>query len=134
MSWKTRTRGTVKQKGKRFRTEQKVKSSFKLQVKRFAPTALMDVDRRAASRLERDSDTYKLEDVPISQINLRKAWNEHRYKDNLYYLRVTGGMPPVLLHFDEKTGKFNIEDGIHRVHAAKDLGYTQVPAIVARSD
>lgn len=105
--------------------------SKKNPTKLHTPEPLMDVDRRVLSRLKRDPSTYRFETVPISQINMFKVWNPLRYKDNLAKLKATKKMPPVLLQFNWRTRKFDIEDGIHRINAAKDLNYTHVPAVVA---
>ncbi len=94
-----------------------------------APAALMDVDPRVRSRLRLNIEEarrqwqeygewyeYVFEPaVPISKIKLPPPWNEWRYKDNKKKIGETGAMPP----------------GIHRINAAKDLGYTAVPAVAA---
>jgi len=104
------------------------KSTIK-RVRPKVPKALMDVDPRIRGRLQRGY-TFS-PSVPISDILLEPAWNKLRLEDNLKKLKKTGAMPPVLLHLDLKTQKYRIEDGIHRIHAGKRLGYTHVPAVWA---
>jgi len=113
--------------------------------KRLAPTPLMDIDRRVRWRLKIDLDEVKRQyeeygewyenvfepNVPISQIELPKVWNEARYKNNFEKIKATGGVPPIFLGYDEATKAYKISDGIHRVHAVKDLGFTHIPAVVA---
>jgi len=70
--------------------------------------------------------------VPISQIELTPPWNKMRYEDNKKKIGETGKMPPAFLDFDDSTGTYKISDGIHRINAAKDLGYKCVPAVVSR--
>lgn len=65
-------------------------------------------------------------------IEVPPVWNQLRYEDNKKKLEQTGKMPPVFLEYDDSKDRYKISDGIHRVNAAKDLGYQNVPAIVAR--
>ena len=109
-----------------------------------APTALMDVDVRTRTHLklnvEEAQKSYKefgewYENVfepavPIEQITLPSPWAPPRLKDNLEKIASTGSMPPVFLSYDEKTQKYDVADGIHRINAAKQLGYIAVPAVV----
>ena len=71
-----------------------------------------------------------LEIVPLSKIEQRPWWNPSRRKENYDFLKRTGRMPPVSLSYDEQTKTYMIADGIHRVDAARTLGYDAVPAIV----
>jgi len=110
-----------------------------------APEALMDVDPRARSRLRLDIEEARRQYrefgewyeyvfvpmVPIAQIELTPVWNRLRYEDNKKRLSDTGKMPPVFLHFNDTTQIYMVEDGMHRIHAAKDLGYTHVPAVAS---
>ena len=93
-----------------------------------APKPLMDVDTHVHGRLARG---YVFENVMISDINLPPIWNKLRYEDNRKRLKQSESMPPVFLSFQGRKPA-EVEDGIHRIHAAKDEGYTQVPAIVWR--
>jgi len=114
---------------KRLPTPKKEKKKMK---SKKHPKPLMHVDVRVLGRLRTNPNVYSLEIVPISQIELRKPWNKFRLKDNLAKIKTTKAMPPVWLHFDEKLLRFQVEDGIHRINVAKQLGFTHVPAIVAR--
>jgi len=111
-----------------------------------APEALMEIDPRVHGRLRLDIEEarrqyaeygewyeYVFEPmVPIAQIELTPPWNQLRYEDNKKRIGETGKMPPAFLHFDDATQIYRVEDGIHRINAAKDLGYTHVPAVVSR--
>jgi len=98
-----------------------------------APKALMNYDRRVMSRLNRKDPgvTYVYDKaVDISDINLPESRSEYRLKDNKSKIKETGAVPPILLVFDSNTQKFDIEDGVHRTNAAKELGYSAIPAVI----
>ena len=111
-----------------------------------APEALMDEDPRVRTRLKLDLEEAKRQYqqygewyenvfepmVPISQIESKAPWNQFRYEDNKKKIGETGKMPPAFLAFNDVTQKYDISDGIHRINAAKDLGYKYVPAVVSR--
>ncbi len=71
------------------------------------------------------------ENIPIDKIEYN-PWSPERSKDNLEKIRATKSMPPVIAYYDEGKDKFSLTDGNHRTYAAKELGYTHVPAIVTR--
>jgi hypothetical protein len=110
-----------------------------------APEALMDEDPRVRGRLRFDVEEARREYqqygewyenvfepmVPIDQIDLPSPWNNLRYEDNKKKIGETGKMPPAFLSFNDTTHIYVISDGIHRINAAKDLGYTHVPAVVS---
>lgn len=110
-----------------------------------APRALMDEDPRVRARLKTDWEEVRrqyresgewYEDVlelmvPISQIELPAPWNSFRLENNKKKIKETGAMPPAMLYFDDSSQTYKISDGIHRINAAKDLGYTHVPAVVS---
>jgi len=110
-----------------------------------APEALMEKDVRVRARLRLDLEEAKRQYqqygewyesvfkpmVPIAQIDLPAPWKELRYQDNKKKIGETGKMPPAFLEFHDDTKRFTISDGIHRINAAKDLGYTNVPAVVS---
>lgn len=110
-------------------------------IKEEAPEAIMDgveclLKRR--NNLEEAWRQYKeygewwewvFEYVPISKIEQCEIWSNYRYENNLRKLTETGKMPPVrLCYYDEI---YHISDGIHRIAAAKQRGYTKVPAIAS---
>ena len=110
-----------------------------------APEALMEKDVRVRARLRLDLEEAKRQYqqygewyesvfepmVPIAQIDLPAPWKELRYQDNKKKIGETGKMPPAFLEFHDDTRRYAIADGIHRINAAKDLGYTNVPAVVS---
>lgn len=107
------------------------------------PKALMTADPRVLARLRPDWEEAKRQyaeygewyeavfekAVLISEIDLPPVWNTYRYEDAKARLQKTNAMPPIMLYYNELTGKYGIEDGIHRTHAAEDLDYTHVPAV-----
>lgn len=95
--------------------------------KRHAPRALMDVDLRVRGRMKRGYTFHSA--VPIVEINLPKPWSKARLESNLKLMRKTKATPPVLLH--HVRGRYEIEDGIHRINAAKRLGFSHIPAVIA---
>jgi len=103
----------------------------------------MDEDPRVRARLKNDMEEAKrqyeeygewyervFETVLISEIELPAPWSIGRLDNNKKKLQATGAMPPILLDFDDSSQTYKISDGIHRTNAAKQLGYTHVPAVV----
>jgi hypothetical protein len=88
----------------------------------------------AKANVDFADDGYWYEEVfqyiPIEQIKF-DPWNNERAKDNLNKLVDTKSMPPVIASFDSEKQKYILTDGNHRTNAAKELGYTHVPAIVS---
>lgn len=109
-----------------------------------APAALMDVDARTRARLRLDLGEARRQyreygewyehvfepAVPISKILLPPPESKYRYEDNYRKIDKTKAMPPAFLDFHEDDKMDHISDGIHRINASKDLGYTAIPAVV----
>lgn len=98
-----------------------------LLAKRLKP--LLDVDTRTRSRMDRG---YMLSEINLADINIPPVRSEGRLQDNLQHIKKSKGVPPI--HLTPKSGKFEIEDGVHRVHAAQKLGYKSIPALVYYGD
>lgn len=92
--------------------------------KRLKP--LLDVDTRTRSRMDRG---YILDQIQIEDINLPPLRSTERFEDNIKKMKATQSVPPVHLS-PTPSGKFEIEDGVHRIHVAKKLGYKSIPALV----
>jgi len=89
-----------------------------------------DVDNRTRSRMRRG---YILDYVKISDIDLPPVRKQLRFDDNYQKMKATKGMPPAHLYF-KLNGRYGISDGVHRIHAAKELGYDRVPILVKYGD
>jgi len=87
--------------------------------------ALLDIDNRTRFRLKRG---YILEYIKISDIDLPPIRKKLRFDDNYKKMKATKGMPPAHLYLVR--GKYKIEDGVHKIHAAKALGYDRVPILI----
>jgi len=61
---------------------------------------------------------------------LPEAWNKNRLKNNKDKIGESKAVPPILLIFNSETQKFDVEDGIHRTNAVKELGYKAIPAVI----
>lgn len=92
--------------------------------KRLKP--LLDVDTRTRSRMEKG---YILDYIQIKDINLPPLRSKERLEDNLKQMKDTQATPPVHLS-PAPNGRFEIEDGVHRIYAAKELGYKSIPALI----
>jgi hypothetical protein len=92
--------------------------------------ALLDVDTRTQSRMERG---YVLDNVSISLINLPPIRSQERLEDNYQKIKTTKAMPPAHLHL-LPNGRYEIDDGVHRIHAALKLGYDSVPILIKYGD
>jgi len=89
---------------------------------------------KANVMFEQDGYWYKdtLENIPISQIDLEPMHKPGRYRDNMEKIKKYKSCPPIIVYFNDETGKYQFSDGIHRTHVVKELGYTHIPAIVTR--
>lgn len=71
----------------------------------------------------------QLEYIPISDINVPKTWSDEKTVIVKKALEDGQVLEPVRLTLPDDKGKWEITDGIHRVNAAIDAGYTIVPAV-----
>ena len=78
--------------------------------------------------------TY-IKSIPLSEIrNNLSAENDNRRMSIPFLreqIRLTGKVQPILLA-GKRDGKYEIEDGRHRCRVAQELGYTHIPASLAR--
>jgi hypothetical protein len=84
------------------------------------PKAIQDFPGKHRGKVVRD--------VPLSMIAIPDVWSPHRYEDAYRLLKERGSIPPIDVYWRKEIGKFGISDGIHRTNAARDLGYTGIPA------
>ena len=75
-------------------------------------------------------DEAVFEVVPLAMIKHRETWSADKAEKNYELLKMNGMMPPVVLGYIEEEKKYVISNGIHRIAAARRLGYDAVPAIV----
>jgi hypothetical protein len=73
-----------------------------------------------------------LEMVPLKDINLPTTWNPSRTERLQEAFDKDLPLPPVRLSREGNSGKWQVEDGIHRTNESKRRGYTHVPAIVTQ--
>ena len=92
--------------------------------------AFLDIDNRTRSRMKRG---YILDYVRILDIDLPPVRRQLRFSDNYKKMKITKGMPPAHLHL-MPNGRYKIDDGVHRIHAAKKLGYDRVPILIKYGD
>ncbi len=74
-------------------------------------------------------DDWRIEIVPIKDIRVPVVWNPKRYDEALKYLQSGRPIDPIRAH--KEGGKWEIEDGIHRTNASRDLGYTHMPVLTS---
>lgn len=88
-----------------------------------------EVDQEAVKKQIERRPNRVFQIVPIAEINVQAVWQSAKL-DPLRK-RIAGAAPidPVLLGMGFN-GKYEIEDGIHRVQASIEAGYTHVPALV----
>ena len=68
--------------------------------------------------------------VPLVAIEEKAPWDEGRRADAETRLKDTAATTPVLLATEDGGKTFKIQDGIHRIAAAKAQGFTAIPAEV----
>lgn len=68
--------------------------------------------------------------VPLAAIEEKAPWDEGRRVDAETRLKDTAATTPVLLATEDGGKTFKIQDGIHRIAAAKAQGFTAIPAEV----
>ena len=68
--------------------------------------------------------------VPLAAIEEKAPWDEGRRADAETRLKDTAATTPVLLATEDGGKTFKIQDGIHRIAAAKAQGFTAIPAEV----
>jgi hypothetical protein len=73
-------------------------------------------------------EVFRLEMVPIRDINLPPTWNPDRERRLVEAFRDGKPLPPVRL--SREGSRWNVTDGIHRTNLSKLQGFTHVPAIV----
>lgn len=82
-------------------------------------------------RLNGNTDTYELRNIPIDDVDVPAVWAESKIAPIRQALDDGAPLPPIRADRGP-TGKYAIDDGIHRVNAAREAGYTHVPAIVPK--
>lgn len=94
------------------------------------------IDERAVreqiKRLNGDEDTYELRRIPINEIDVPPVWAESKIAPLRVALREGKHLPPIRADRGPN-GNYAIDDGIHRANAAREAGYTHVPAIVPKA-
>ena len=78
-----------------------------------------------------NSETMEYAIVPISDIERKPIWSPEKL--NIVKQQLQNGKllePVMLVSTPEKPGQLLINDGIHRVEASRQLGYTHVPALI----
>ena len=73
-------------------------------------------------------DEYRIEIVPISDVDVQDVWNPRRFEDAFDRLRQHLPTDPIHASLQEN-GKWDISDGIHRTNASIALGYSHVPVL-----
>lgn len=68
--------------------------------------------------------------VPLAAIEEKAPWDESRRVDAETRLKDTASTTPVLLATEDGGKTFKIQDGIHRINAARQQGFTAIPAEV----
>jgi len=91
---------------------------------------LLDIDSRTRNRMNRG---YILDNISISDINLEPVRSSIRFNDNYKQMKATKSVPPVHLSPTPDL-RFNVEDGVHRIHSAIKLGYKSIPALILYGD
>lgn len=74
--------------------------------------------------------SYKL--IPVNDIEVKPIWSQSKFDNTLKEMK--NGLPVVPVRLEEHynmPGTWAITDGIHRIAASKEMGYTHVPAFVA---
>lgn len=71
----------------------------------------------------------RLEFVPIADINVPEIWSEDKLKAVQKDMADGKRLKPVRLIMNEDTGRWEINDGIHRTNASILAGYDYVPAV-----
>lgn len=73
---------------------------------------------------------YKIIKAPIKRIIMRPLRHPQRYEVAWVLTKDNKSMPLVCLTWYIDTMRFFIDDGVHRCHAAYDIGYDYVPASI----
>ncbi len=71
----------------------------------------------------------RLEYVPISDVNVPAPWSDDKLQAVKADMDAGKKLEPVRLTMPDGKGKWEIDDGIHRTNAAREAGYSHVPAI-----
>lgn len=66
--------------------------------------------------------------IPIKDIQLPPVWGPEKYEQAKKLIEAGKPLDPI--NVSRSGSKWLIQDGIHRTHASKDLGFTHVPAFV----
>lgn len=89
---------------------------------------VLQADLTSKSALD---ESKVLVDVPIDRITHNKdVWSEEKLADAKARLASGSLMPPIRIDRAFEGDGFTIQDGIHRTAAAREAGYTHVPALV----
>lgn len=85
-------------------------------------------NKKTEQKFHHEAKLLNIDDV------IKNEWNPNVMDDRIYEqtvknIREEGFVYPILVRSPEK-GKYMIIDGEHRWKAAKELGYTQIPAII----
>lgn len=73
---------------------------------------------------------WRIEIVPIRDIQVPPVWNPGRYEEALKYLQSGQAIDPI--RAEKKGSKWEISDGIHRTNASRDLGWTHIPVLTSK--
>lgn len=75
-------------------------------------------------------DVYDYQIVPIHDIEEKPIWSKEKFEIVLEKMNKKELLPPVELLDTPERQKLTITDGIHRIAASKNLGFSYVPAII----
>jgi 2'-5' RNA ligase len=73
---------------------------------------------------------YYFDIIPINDIEDKPIWSQEKYDAVLQKMKDGVALDPIRIARPDSVGKFVIIDGIHRIAASKELGYTHVPALI----
>jgi len=78
-------------------------------------------------------EEIEIEKIVIPEERARATFNDEQFEELKASIKTHGFTVPILVRPTED-GKYELIDGEHRIQAAKELGYTKIPACIIEAD
>lgn len=108
---------------------QRARKAYRVADDAVAKVAELNAAEEAARAAGQAHGRFTLAEVPLSDVDIPPVWQESKSRPIRDALTSDKALPPVRLTVGDD-GRLSVEDGIHRLNAAREAGHTHIPAIV----
>lgn len=108
---------------------QRARKAYRVADGAAAKVAELNAAEEAARAAGQAHGRFTLAEVPLDDVDIPLVWQESKSRPIREALASDKALPPVRLTVGDD-GRLTVEDGIHRLNAARQAGHTHIPAIV----